>query len=58
MGSSDVIDTLFTNLQDLKVPKKDGGSRRGSFNPAEGAADGDAQPEVSNLDFVNLKILC
>ena len=44
---SEVINISFNILQDLKVPKKDGGSRRGSFNPAEGAAGGEEQPEVS-----------
>ena len=34
-------------LQDLKVPKKDGGSRRGSFNPDGGG--GDDMVEVSNM---------
>lgn len=45
---SEVINIMLNILQDLKVPKKEGGSRRGSFNPTEGAAGGDEGAEVSN----------
>ena len=43
----------LNNLQDLKVPKGGGGSRRGSLNPEAVGDGGEGETEVS-IDINNI----